>query len=186
MPTCEMNRIEKPTLLDFANEIHCWHDMTIDNGKGGRSWIFLVQSALEMLASEEVLALGMKWYEHPYFAGYTYKEVLERITRESDAFFASLGYEHIPGTGKYKVINHTNRRIALFAHQGFGIAFLSCLLNIPYSVFASHFDIGHSGMTVIDFPNRDGISVPKVMTLASDSHLYREGLPTLYNYDKRF
>jgi probable phosphoglycerate mutase len=79
------------------------------------------------------------------------------------------------------VLSHSNKRIALFAHQGFGLAFLSALLDIPYPMLSTHFDICHTGMTVIEFADNGGFSVPKVLTLSSDSHLYREGLPTKYN-----
>ena len=49
-----------------------------------------------------------------------------------------------------------------------------------------HFDMSHTGMTVIDFAQVDGITIPKVLQLAGDSHLYREGLPTAYNNVLRF
>jgi probable phosphoglycerate mutase len=73
--------------------------------------------------------------------------------------------------------------VALFAHQGFGLAFLSHILDIPYPVFSMHFDTTHSGVTVIEFKNEDGICVPKILTLSNDSHIYKDGLPTNYcNY----
>ena len=71
-------------------------------------------------------------------------------------------------------------RVALFAHQGFGLAFLSSLLDIPYPLFSSHFDIGHSGMTVIEFSEAPGETVPRVLQLSNDAHIYSEGLPVKY------
>ena len=79
------------------------------------------------------------------------------------------------------MLKSNDERIAFFAHQGFGLAFLSEILGIPYPMFVNHFDICHSGMTVIEFKEEKGFSVPKVLTLSSDSHIYREGLPTKYN-----
>ena len=79
------------------------------------------------------------------------------------------------------MIHDNDKRVALFAHQGFGIAFLSTVLGVPYPIFSSHFDLCHTGMTVIEFKEQDGIAIHKVLTLSSDSHLYREGLPTKYN-----
>ena len=35
-------------------------------------------------------------------------------------------------------------------------------------------------MTVIEFREQDGVVIPRVLQLANDSHLYREGLPTKY------
>ena len=79
------------------------------------------------------------------------------------------------------MLKPNNERVALFAHQGFGFAFLSEVLGIPYPMFANHFDLSHSSMTVINFKEENGFATPKVLTLSSDSHLYREGLPTKYN-----
>ncbi len=129
----------------------------------------------------EVLAMRDKWYDHPAFAKYEMKKGIERCQRESDEFLASLGYEHIPGTGTYKAVAPNDDRVALFAHQGFGLTFLSCMLDIPYPQFSVHFDMSHTGMTVIDFKNENGIVIPRVLTLANDSHLYKEGLPTRYH-----
>ena len=80
-----------------------------------------------------------------------------------------------------EVIKPNDKRVALFAHQGFGIAFLSCMLDIPYPAFSTHFDLSHSSMTVIEFKEIDGYAIPQILTLSSDSHLYKEGIPTFYN-----
>ena len=127
-----------------------------------------------------------KWYEHPYFKDRNFKKGIERVYNESDNFFKTLGYEHVRNTGTYKVIEPNNDRVALFAHGGFGIAFLSCMLDIPYPMFSTHFDFSPSTMTVIEFKEEDGYAMPKILTLSSDSHLYREGLPTKYNNEIYF
>jgi probable phosphoglycerate mutase len=180
-PTCEILKKEAK-LLDFAHEGHAWRELTVqrDDGKG-TTWLFQYNKYIDLLNSKEMRDLGDRWYEHPAFAQYDFKKGMERIYDNSDAFFASLGYEHIRYSGKYKVLSHSNKRIALFAHQGFGLAFLSALLDIPYPMLSTHFDICHTGMTVIEFADNGGFSVPKVLTLSSDSHLYRDGLPTKYN-----
>lgn len=95
-------------------------------------------------------------------------------------------YEHIRNTGKYKILQPSDERVALFAHQGFGFAFLSVILDIPYPIFMNHFNLCHTGMTVIEFKEVDGYAIPRVLTLSSDSHLYREGLPTKYNNQINF
>jgi hypothetical protein len=41
-------------------------------------------------------------------------------------------------------------------------------------------------MTVIEFPNQEGIVYPQILQLSNDSHLYREGLPTNYSNRLRF
>lgn len=182
-PSCEMTGVPLTT-LDFCNEGHAWGELTMMQGEE-RYWLFQHPEARRLLVSEELLLLGERWYEHPAFADGRAAAGMARIRRESDAFLASLGYRHIGG-GAYQVVKPNDDRIALFAHQGFGLAFLSTILDVPYPRFCMHFDICHSGMTVIDFRDEGGAAIPRVLTLSSDSHLYREGLPTYYNREIRF
>lgn len=184
-PTCEILKMDKE-LVDFANEHHAWMQLTVEKPDGSRRWCFDDQATRKMFADPSVLAMGHKWYEHPAFANTTFKEGILRVQREADKFFANLGYEHIPGTGTYKVVQDNAARVAMFAHQGFGLAFLSCILDIPYPQFCMHFDFCHTGMTTIEFRDEGGVAVPRVLTLSSDSHIYKEGLPTSYNNVTRF
>lgn len=172
--------------LEFAKEGLAWQELTVVGADEKRRWLFQDPQARRMMVSEEIRALGDEWYTHSFFKDTKSKVGIERITAASDEFFKNLGYEHIPHTGSYKVINDNKERVAMFAHQGFGLAFLSCLLDIPYPQFAFHFDMSHSGMTVIEFKNENGIAIPKILTLANDSHLYREGLPTKYHNEIYF
>ena len=178
-PTCEILK-KTPELLDFANEAHAWAELTVEI-PGGKEWIFHSAKHRKLVNSEEFIALGHRWYDHPEFAGGRFESGINRIQKETDAFLASLGYEHIGRTGAYKVTADNKSRVAFFAHQGFGLAFLSAVLDIPYPQFCTHFDMTHTGVTVIQFTNEDGFSCPTILTLSSDSHLYREGLPTKYN-----
>ena len=123
---------------------------------------------------------------HEKFRDSTCRRGIERIQRETDAFLSELGYRRLEGEGIYEAVKPNDQRVALFAHQGFGLAFLSCLLQIPYPIVTSYFDMGHTGMTVIEFDAHNGISIPKVLQLSNDSHLYREGLLTGYQNLIRF
>ena len=118
---------------------------------------------------EEVEECIQKYMEE----GYRY------IRTASDAFLAGLGYAH-EGNG-YRVTAHSDERIAVFCHQGFGLSWLGVLLDIPLPVTWTTFDISHSDLTVIEFAGHTGnYCVPKMLTLSNDSHLYAEGLPTRY------
>ena len=175
--TCDLVKKEIQ-IVDFANEALAWTDFNIEkNGK--QTWLFADEETKMLFSDESVISLGHKWYEHKEFK--EYKRGVDRISEETYNFFKSLGYEHIEKSGKYKVLKSNDERIAFFAHQGFGLAFLSEILDIPYPVFANHFDVCHSSMTVIEFKEENGFAIPKVLTLSSDSHIYREGLPTKYN-----
>ena len=184
-PTCEMLKME-PTILPWADEKYCWAQLANQCPDGRGRWVFQQADKIPLLASNEVRALGRKWYDHPYFAGTTYKEGIERVQGEADRWLAGFGYEHDLERNMYLCRDMSPRRVALFAHQGFGLAFLSCVLDVPYSQFSIHFDMTHSGMSVIWFPEEEGWVAPKLLQLSGDGHLYREGLPTRYNNRLRF
>ena len=71
--------------------------------------------------------------------------------------------------------------MALFAHAGNGMVVLSSILDIPYSLLASHFDIAHSGVTVIYFDDKRDTTIPRVLQWSNDSHLYKEEILSGYN-----
>ena len=175
-PTCEMLKMEMETLA-FADERYAWEDLTVETEKG-RTWGAESKRLMELASTPEILSMCNNWYEHPEIKKLGMQAGLERISKESDEFLKNLGFLNINGTGTYEVIKPEYERVALFAHYGFGMAFLSCILDIPYPIFIKHFDIGHTGMTVINFKEKDGIATPQILTMSSDSHIYKEGLPT--------
>lgn len=176
-PTCELtkNTLE---LLDFANEAHAWNEFSVGKGDNAK-WCFQDYETKMFFDDECVAKLGQNWYDYPKLS--RYKKGMERVSEDTYEFFKMLGYERVGNTGKYRVLNLGNERVALFAHGGFGIAFLSAVLGIPYPFCANHFDICHSGITAINFAEENGFAFAKMMTLSSDAHLYKEGLPTKYN-----
>lgn len=168
LPTAK--RLNKDiTYLDFANEKHVWQNLTI-NTSSGRNWLFQTNKIIDLFHTEEIIDLGFKWHQHPEFVNESYEYEMDRIQQKSDQFFADLGYLNL-GNGKYKVINENDDRVVMFAHQGFGFAFLSLLLNIPYPIFCTHFELGHAEITKIEFKNENGYSYPKVLTLSNNHHL---------------
>ena len=182
-PACEMTHLQMQ-ILDWTNENYAWKQLTMPYGDDLR-WVFHHPDYRPILASEEVRALGWKWYEHPAFRGTSMQEGIERVQRETYAWLEGFGYHHDAERNMYYSDGGNSKRIALFAHQGFSTAFMSSVLDIPYPLYAIHFDMQHSGMTVIYFPEEEGWVIPKAMQISNDSHLYREGLPTLYNREAR-
>lgn len=180
MPTSTITG-KKIEILDFANEALLWKDLSVLKEGGGREWCFFNESFIEFFQTKEIRSLGDKWYTHRAFDGSRYKEGIERVDREADAFLERLGYRHDRARGGFISEKINRDRVAFFAHQGFGLTFLSSILDIPFPMMTTHFDISHSGMTVIEFPSTRGFVVPKVLQLSSDSHLYRSALPTKYN-----
>jgi len=174
------------TQLDFCNESHAWEEFRVDDGNGRQPWVFSQSRFKRLFSKDEVVSLGDKWYEYPEFKQYSFEKGVKRVNAAVDEFFAGLGYEHNREERIYNPVNPNEKRIALFAHQGFGMIFLSSVLDIPYPLVSTRFDIEHSGMTVIEFKEEEGIVIPKVLTLSNDSHIYRDGLPTVYNRRIRF
>ena len=184
-PAAELTRKEIVP-LDWCKEGHAWDEMAIDDGTGKRKWCFSIESIRRKFSSPEVLSLGEKWYEAPGFPENRFRDAVERVGRESDAFFFSLGYRHDRENRCYIAENPNDDRVALFAHQGFGMVFFSSMLDIPYPLFATRFDQTCTGMTVIEFKEHDGIVIPKMLELSCDAHLYAADLPTEYNKRIRF
>ena len=180
-PTCDLLGKEM-TLLDWANEGYAWNDLSVQREDNSHAWIFHTQKYIELFNSAEMLALGRKWHTHPALKGLPCEKGLERIDKETDNFLASLGYRHDREKGGYFVEKRNEKRVALFAHQGFGLAFLSSVLDIPYPIFSTRFDITTSGVSVIVFSEKEGeFTIPKLLQLSNDSHLYKEGLMNGYH-----
>ena len=127
--------------------------------------------------------MGQEWYKDPFFKDTNFEQGVKRMNAATDDFFRLLGYEHDREKGCYKVLFENKKRVALFAHQGFGLLFLSSVLDIPYPLTCTRFDLGHSSVTVIAF-GEEGDVYPKMLQMSNDSHLYKEGILTPYNHWK--
>ena len=185
-PTSEITKNEIHT-LDWAHEKHAYRDFSLPYGdEGKKTWIFSHPDYNNFLVGREMRELGYKWYEHPRIAQFHFENGLERVRRETRNWLMSLGYEYDEDTGLYKIIaEDPDKRVAFFAHEGFGKLFLSILLDMTYPMFASHFELKHSGVTVISFEDTGrfdtkGYARARLLTLSNDSHLYRDGLPTTH------
>lgn len=183
-PACEMLHKEME-LLDFTSEVHAWNELAPDLGEGKR-FVGMQRKWKKLLVGPEVRALGRKWYEHPELSGYGFKEAMERVDRESDAWLASLGYVHDREKGYYVAKRDHDERIALFAHGGFGQAFLASILDMPYPHVCTHFELCLTGVTVIEFKEEDGCVIPHLLTLSNDAHLYKSGIPAAHSNNLRY
>lgn len=179
-PTCEILGKEA-TPLDWCHEGRAAEHFWFNSDNGERGWVFAQPSFIEKFASKEVVDLGEKWYEHPDFADRNFKEGIEKTKKHAFDFLAGFGFTYDEEKGMYKCTAKDNKRIALFAHQGMGLLLLSIISLIPYPTFSTRFDMTHTGVTVIEFPETDGYVLPKILTLSDISHIYREGLPTKYS-----
>jgi len=179
-PTAEVLK-KDITLLDWAHENHAWAQLAFDVEPGRRTWACSSERFKMAFQHPEVRALGRRWYEHPLFKEYpSFGEGIQRIQREADAFLASLGYVHDLERNVYISAGGNKENIGFFAHEGFGLAFLSCILDIPYPMFSTHFALAHSRVNVIEFPDKAGEIVPQMHMFGGDAHLFAERLPCIY------
>lgn len=183
-PTCEYMKLELKT-LDWMHESLALEEMSIPIDEKSGTWCWAHPRYAQVLAGRSVRALGDQWHTHPDLAEYDLGACPRRVGAELDRWLAGLGLEHDRDLGLYRVTADVReKRIALFAHEGVGKVFMSELLDIPFPYYAAHFEMKHTGMTVIAFDEGrkksqcSGYARARVLTLSNDSHLYRDGLPT--------
>jgi len=115
------------------------------------------------------------WDDLPYIGETTIHDLYEEVKNASDAFLLRHGYKR--ESGLYRCINPSQERIAVFCHGGFGLAWLSHLLEIPLPLMWSGFWLAPSSVTTIFFEQRSADwSVPRCVALGDTSHLYAAGL----------
>ncbi len=178
-PTCELLKLE-PTVIPFVDEGLAARDYGVSTETGAWTWGFYHPATRALMNAPEVRALQDAWYTHPSLAHTRYSIGVPRMQTDVDEFFLSLGYRHDRAAHHYIPEAPNDKRIAIFAHQGAGLAFLSAVLDIPYNEYCLHHDIGLTGMTVIKFDVIGGVCIPQVLQHSGDGHLYREGIGTRY------
>lgn len=116
------------------------------------------------------------WQNLPYVAGTPMTELFDAARSASDAFLARHGYER--EGGRYRCVAPNRERIAVFCHGGFGLAWLSHLLEIPLPLMWSGFWLPPSSVTTVFMEQRTDLwAVPRCIGLGDVSHLYAAGLP---------
>lgn len=151
-------------------------------GQKENEWVFKRADFKDLFTSNEVIALGKEWYKHPSLLKYNMEEGVKLLDKNIDEFLFSLGYKHDRERKRFIAVKPTDKRIALFAHQGMGLYFFSSIFDIPFHEFCIHFDMVTSGLTTIEFKNDGGFVYPKIVQFSGDGHLYSENLPTGYDY----
>lgn len=173
--------------LDWAREDLAGQDFGVKADDGNTIWCFWHEKYISMFQSEEVTNLRYDWPQYEGFNDTNFKSGYERIGKESDKFFKQLGFEHDLKRHVYNYAQKRYDKVALFAHGGFGMAFLSYLLDIPYPEFCLKFVHLHTtGVAVIEFPenNKCGYCMPRIVEYGNDAHLYKCGLEPYHFVDK--
>lgn len=155
-------------VLDWTQEI----DVRVDlPGFKGSVWNIHPEILKPILAKEPDIRRLPAVLEIPAL-----KEILARVHRESDAFFARFGYEREGGL--YRIREPNRSRLAFFCHGGFGLNFLSHLLNIPLALMYTNFVLPTSSVTTVLFDERSPhYAAPRLLGVGDLSHLHAANLP---------
>ncbi len=112
----------------------------------------------------------------PALAGLPIQEKAASLRAHSDAFLKNLGYQR--QGGRYRILKSNRRNIGVFCHGGFGLTWLSLLLEIPLPLFWSAFWLAPTSVTTVLFDERSKKwATPRVLGLCDVSHLYAEKIP---------
>lgn len=178
-PLCDLLKKESVP-MDWCTEEKAHKALAVRTEDGSRKWALLHTPTKLLLNSNAIRQLGDQWYDHPDLADMGMKEGVTQIWQSTDKWLEELGYRRDEENNCYMAVKPNEERVALFAHWGAGGAIMSHILGIPWPQFALHFTMSHTAITVIEFREQDGVVIPKALTYANDSHIYREGLPTKF------
>lgn len=180
-PLTELMKKEM-VLLPWASEEVAWEEMTIldPDDNFNKKWCFAAPKVKDFFLSPEGLTIGDNWMEHEMFKGTTIVDGYMRIRKETREFFKNQGFEFDEKLGKYKVTKKNDKRVVMYAHHGFGMAFMSNILNIPYPIMTTRFDYTHSTIQLILFDETKEYCNPVMITHGNDAHMYAENLPTRF------
>ena len=80
--------------------------------------------------------------------------------------------------GRYRILKPNERKIAVFCHMGFGLAWLAHLLEMPLPLLWSGLWLAPSSVTTILMDTRsEQWAVPRCLGIGDVSHLYNINLP---------
>ncbi len=170
-PTAEMLGLDIG-IEEWTREVEDRFSVVLPDGK--KEFSFNVKNTV--YRSDDNINLGNRWYEAEIFSSIDAKRAYDDICASSDEFLARHGY--VREGGVYRIERGNNERVAVFCHGGLSAVWLSHLLNIPLHMFMAGIGISHTGVTILDFENRDnGITAPYCLCLSDISHIYKENLP---------
>ncbi len=116
------------------------------------------------------------WHRLPHWKPKHFRSAVKGVNKNSDAFLKRHGYRR--DGGRYEVLKGNKERIAVFCHGGFGLTWLSHLLEIPLPLMWSGFWMAPSSVTTVLFDMRsEKWAVPRCIGFCDVSHLRLEGLP---------
>jgi len=167
--TSELMQIE-PTVEPWMAELD-WH-VTDKSGKKRAIW----NTDGEWIRSRRPLPNEDNWHQFEAFQEDDFRSKYTGLQENSDRFLASLGYQREDGV--YRMVAPNKDQIAVFCHLGFGITWLSHLLELPLPRLWASFFLAPSSVTTLLLDERSAdFAVPRCLGWGDTSHLYESGLP---------
>jgi probable phosphoglycerate mutase len=148
------------------------------------SWQAQIESrdkpiAIWNIPGETVRAVRPDTGYHEWASQAPYNEYADRydiIKRDSDDFLKRHGY--VREDGRYRIEAPNREVIAVFCHLGFGLTWLSHLLELPLPLVWSSFWLPSSSVTTILFEEHSRQwATPRCTGLGAVAHLHKAGLP---------
>lgn len=175
-PLCRMLGLEC-TPQDWAREIG--QEMFTQYPDGKRRTLGSVSPEYFWDENSEVLDRQTA-LQSPPFRDTAMDAILPRVEADANAFLERLGYRKEGSV--YRILRENHERVALFCHAGFARALCCALLKVPAHTMWASFNYGHTGVTILEFSDREsGITAPRCLCYSDMSHLYADGLEIKYN-----
>ena len=131
----------------------------------------------ELIRAKRPLPKHDDWHTMEWFAKSTVRQSFEQLQKHSDEFLARHGY--VREEGRYRCEKPHREKIVVFCHGGFGLTWLSHLLEIPLPLMWSAFWLAPTSVTTVLFDERSKKwAVPRCVGLCDVSHLYAAGMTT--------
>jgi len=160
--------------MDLAVSVEPWMaelSLPVEGREGTAAW----DTPGHIIRNHDYLRDPSSFDRIPHLPLSDMNETIDRVRTNSDRFFASLGY--VRDAGAYRVAEPNSRRIAVFAHGGFGLTWLALLLEIPVPLMWSGFFLHTSSVTQILFDERgNGLATPRCIMMSALPHLYANSI----------
>ncbi|MEF2247776.1 MULTISPECIES: histidine phosphatase family protein [unclassified Paenibacillus] len=164
-------------LMQIAPSIQPWMaelDWRVTDKSGVKRSIWNTDG--EWIRGQRPLPNEDNWHQFEAFQEDNFLSKYINLQGESDKFMASLGYFREDGV--YRMVKPNKKQVAVFCHLGFGITWLSHLLELPLPRLWAGFSMAPSSVTTILLDERsEEFAVPRCLSWGDTSHLYEVGLP---------
>mmetsp|Transcript_10626 Transcript_10626/g.32525 ORF Transcript_10626/g.32525 Transcript_10626/m.32525 type:complete len:256 (-) Transcript_10626:112-879(-) len=161
---------------DWTKELSHWGRLD-QNARPGEGGMALWDMSAEFIRDfDPLLTEHTQWKEVADLA--KVKEEYDELCAKSDAFLSRHGY--VRECGKYRTERKTRDVIVVFCHGGFGLTWLSHLLQIPLATVWANFWLAPSSVTTILFEERSAdFATPRALAISDLSHLLAADLQTV-------